>query len=208
MLEFFWLLFSYLFASIPNGYLITKWVTKKDIRQIGRKKLSGSNIIQNVGFWPGILSGAFDVFKGVFAVWGAQLLGLSSTFQAIAGVLAVCGQMWPIFFNFWGGRGGSVCIGVLLMLSPQVAGIFILIWILGGIFSKEYGTPIGLLLGLIAAIILGFYFKREDVIIFSISTLILILIQRVLGEPGSLKTIKDKKVILWRLFLDRDTKER
>lgn len=208
MVEYLWLLFSYLFASIPNGYLITKWVAKKDIRKIGQEKLSGSNIIQNIGFLPGALSGAFDLFKGVVAVFGAQMLVLPPLFQALSGILAVCGQMWPIFFHFWGGRGGSVCIGALFMFSPKIAGVFVLIWILGRVISKDFGAPIGLILGLIAAIILGINSFNEAIVIFSAVALILILIQRVLGKPGSLKQIKDKKIILWRLLLDRDSKKR
>lgn len=206
MIEYFWILFSYLFASIPNGYLITKWIAKKDIRKIGQEKLSGSNIIQNIGFLPGILSGGFDLLKGVVAVFGAQMLYLPFYFQALAGIAALCGQMWPIFFHFWGGRGGAVCIGTLLMLSPLIAGIFIIVWIGGKFISKDYGAPIGLILGLIIAIGLGIYWSQPGVVIFSSIAIVLILIQRVLGKPGSLKTIKDKKIILWRLLFDRDSK--
>lgn len=206
--SYLWLIFSYLFASIPNGYLIVKWTTGKDVRKIGRKKLSGSNIMQNIGFLPGILSGVLDVFKGTLAVWGASYLGLSFTLQALAGIAALCGQMWPIFLKFWGGRGGSVCVGTILTLSPKIAGVGFLIWILSTLISREMGAAIGMNLFLISSIGLGVYFSKIAVVIFSVIAFILVLIQRVLGEPGSLAKIKDKKVILWRLLLDRDTKER
>lgn len=208
MIEYLWILFSYLFASIPNGYLIPKWVANKDIREIGQEKLSGSNIIQNIGFWPGVLSGAFDLFKGVVAVFGAQMLCLSFPLQALAGIAALCGQMWPVFFHFWGGRGGAVCIGALLMFSPLITGIFIVVWIGGKFFSNDYWTPIGLIIGLIISIGLGVYFSQPAVVMFSSMAVVLILIQRVLGKPGSLKTIKDKKIILWRLLFDRDSKKK
>jgi acyl-phosphate glycerol 3-phosphate acyltransferase len=208
MKEFIWLLFSYLFASIPNGFLITKWVSKKDIRKIGAEKLSGSNIMQNIGFLPGLLSGLFDAFKGVLAVRGAQIIGLSMIFQALSGIFALCGQMWPIFFNFWGGRGGSVLIGTLLILSPKTLFISAALWILCKIISWDKGAPIGMFLFLILAIILGFYFKIKSVYIFSSLALLLVLLQRVLGKPGSLWKIKDKKIFLYRFFLDRDTLKR
>jgi len=208
MKEVFWLLFSYLFASIPNGYLITKWMTGKDIRKIGAEKLSGSNIIQNVGVLPGLFSSLFDVLKGVVAVYGAQILGFSATFQALAGICALCGQMWPLFLNFWGGRGGSVLIGSLLILSWQTLFISGALWILFKIISRDKGAPLGMLLFLILATIMGFYFEEESVYLFSIPALFLVLLQRVLGKPGSLFEIKDKKIILYRFFLDRDTLKR
>lgn len=208
MIEYFWLIFTYLFASIPNGYLITKWMKGEDIREIGREKLSGSNIIQNIGFLPGAVSGGFDILKGVFAVWGASYLNLSFTFQALSGILALCGQMWPVFLKFWGGRGGSVCVGTILTLSPKIAGVGILIWILSKLISKEMGAAIGMSLFLISSIALGFYFSEGALMIFSPVAFGLVLLQRVLGKPGSLWKIKEKKIILWRLLLDRDTKER
>jgi len=208
MLIFFWLLFVYLFSSIPNGYLIVKWISGKDIRKIGRQKISGSNIIHNVGKGPGILSGAFDILKGVIATAGAYFLGLPPFYQALAGVLAVCGQMWPVFLKFWGGRGGGTSIGAMLGLNPILALSVVIIWILTKLISKEMGAAIGMINFYIISGIVGFYFKWPEVYIFSFLTLFLVLAQRLLGRPGSIFEIKDKKVFLWRLFLDRDTKKR
>jgi len=205
---FFWLLFSYLFGSIPTAFLVTKWISGKDIRKIGRKKASGSNVIHNVGFLPGILVGGFDIFKGVLAVGGAYFLGLSPVYQALAGILAVCGQMWPIFLKFWGGRGGGTSIGAMITLDLRIGIFLVLMWVVLKVVSKEYGSSIGMLLFYIIGGILGIYFQNQGICIFSFGTLPLILLQRFLGEPGSIKKIKDKKVFIWRLLLDRDTKER
>lgn len=208
--EILFLIFFYLFASLPNAYLISKWIVREDIRKIGREKLSASNVIQNIGFLPGILSGACDVFKGVACVGLAYIFGFSSFFQILSGVIALCGQMWPIFMKFWGGRGGSVVLGVLLFFSVkngrvEIFLIPLIIWITLIFASKEYGSPIGMIIFLILSMIFGFYFNIEEIYLFSIIAVILIFIQRILGKPGSLKNIKDKKVILWRIFFDRDT---
>lgn len=209
LLAILWLLFSYLFASIPNGYLVVKWFTGQDIRKIGRKKISGSNVMHNIGIAPGLLSGGFDILKGLIAVSGAYYLGLSPLFQAISGILAVCGQMWPIFLKFWGGRGGATSIGAMLGLNPFIALPTILFWISLKFISKEMGAPIGMMLFYIICGGVGTYLGHKEVYIFSFVTLFLIFLQRILGEPGSFSKIKNnKKIILYRLFLDRDTKER
>ncbi len=205
--NFLWPIFCYLFSSIPQGYLIPKWVSGKDIRKIDKEKLSGSNVIQNIGILPGVAVGLIDVLKGVLAVFGAQKLGLSLELIAISGILALCGQMWPIFMKFWGGRGGSVCIGSLVILSPEILLISALPWVLLRILWKKYGSSIGMILLIIISAILGFYFKEKAVLMFSSLALFLVYLQRILGKPGSLGKIKDKKIILWRFFLDRDTKE-
>jgi len=208
MTEYLWLFFSYLFASIPTSYLVTKFLTGKDIRRMGRKKLSGSNVFHNIGWLAGFTAGFFDILKGIFAVWGAFKLGFPESIQASAGIFALCGQMWPVFLKFWGGRGGSICLATILMISPKILAIPLFLWILLKIFSREMGASIGMILFLVAIIILGFHFSQDPIIIFAFPALILILLQRLLGKPGSLGKIKDKKIILWRLLLDRDTKER
>jgi len=209
MSELFWLISSYLFSSFPNGYLIPKWFSRVDIRKIDKEKLSGSNIFQNVGIVPGLISSLLDILKGVAAVFGAQYFGFSMTVQALAGICALCGQMWPIFMNFWGGRGGSILLGSLLVLSWQIVIIGVVLAILCKIISREKGTPIAMLLFIILAAILGaWWVKIESVYIFSTVALVLVLIQRLLGKPGTLNKLKDKKVFLYRFFLDRDTRER
>jgi len=205
--NYLWPVFCYLFSSIPQGYLIPKWVSGKDIRKIDKEKLSGSNVIQNIGILPGVVVGLIDVLKGVIAVYGATRLNLSAEFIAISGISALCGQMWPVFMKFWGGRGGSACIGSLVILSPEILLISILPWILLRILWKKYGSSIGMILLIIISAILGFYFEEKAVLIFSSVALFLVYLQRILGKPGSLWKIKDKKIILWRFLLDRDTKE-
>ena len=203
----YWITFSYLFGSVPNGYLITKIVSGKDIRKIGKKKLSSSNIMKNVGYLPGILSALIDIFKGTVAVYGAQVLGFSAQIQATAAILALSGQMWPVFMKFWGGRGGATCIGAFLAFSFKISLISLFVWIVFKFVFKKIGAAIGMFVFLILAGILGAYYNQEGVVLFSVTGTVLVLIQRVLGEPGSLGKIKDKKIILWRFFLDRDTKE-
>lgn len=205
---FLWFIFSYIFGSIPAGYILVKIIAKKDIRNIGRKKVSASNIIHNIGWAPGIFAGAFDIFKGVFAVGGAWYLGFSPVIQALAGVFAVCGQMWPLFLKFWGGRGGGTSIGAICTLNFGI-GIFLVgFWLLCKLISKEYGSSIGMMLAYVLGAGIGFYLKYSEVYTFCLLCLPVMLLQRLLGEPGSITKIKNKKTIIWRLLLDRDTKER
>lgn len=59
-----WPLFVYLFLSISNGYLITKWFSGKDIRKISREKISSSNIMHNIGMGLRAYFRVFLIFKG------------------------------------------------------------------------------------------------------------------------------------------------
>ena len=70
------------------------------------------------------------------------------------------------------------------------------------------GAAIGMMFFYIILGLVGTYLNLPEVYIFSFIIFPLILLQRLLGKPGSLFKLKNKKSILWRLLLDRDTKER
>ena len=47
----------------------------------------------------------FDVLKGMLPVWGAWALGLTPFWLGLVAIAACVGHIWPVFFNFRGGKG-------------------------------------------------------------------------------------------------------
>jgi len=202
MKEIIWAIFCYLLGSFPQGYFVAK---KKgvDILKVGWQKTSGTNVMKNVGFFEGMLVALVDVVKGVISVLGAQMMNFSYEAQALCGIFCVLGQMWPIFLKFRGGRGGGVSIGVMLFLNLKITLVAFLFWIITkNILGKYDGAP-GMLVFFGMAITLSemggaFHYFVSYVLPF-------ILLQRILGPWGSLRKIKDKRILLFRLIFDRDS---
>ena len=65
----------------------------------------------------GILGIALDVLKGVAPVLAGFLLGFPLPVNALGGMAALCGQMWPVFRRFDGERGNTVSVGINFTLS-------------------------------------------------------------------------------------------
>ena len=70
-----------------------------------------------VGRGWGILGFMLDVLKGVAPVLAGFLLGFPIGINALAGLAALCGQMWPVFRKFDGERGNTVSVGITFTLS-------------------------------------------------------------------------------------------
>jgi len=70
----------------------------------------------DVGRGWGILGFMLDVLKGVAPVLAGFLLGFPVGINALAGLAALCGQMWPVFRRFDGERGNTVSVGITFTL--------------------------------------------------------------------------------------------
>jgi glycerol-3-phosphate acyltransferase PlsY len=65
----------------------------------------------------GMLGFLLDILKGVVPVLAGFLLGFPLAVNALAGLAALCGQMWPVFRRFDGERGNTVSVGINFTLS-------------------------------------------------------------------------------------------
>jgi len=197
------LVVAYLLGSIPFGYLITKYTTKKNLMEIGWKKNSGSNVFKNVGLWQGIFTFVFDVAKGFLAVYLARYLGFSELFQVFCGVLAIAGHNWSIFLGFKGGRGLAALIGALLVISPLVLIISLIPCI---IFTIIWTASIGTLLAFLAGIIFSFSFKGYEMAGWlMLISLIPVLIKRLSPIKDLQNNPNYKELLENRLIFDQDT---
>ncbi|KXS50051.1 MAG: glycerol-3-phosphate acyltransferase PlsY [Halanaerobium sp. 4-GBenrich] len=125
------ILISYLIGSIPSGFLLTKYVMKKDVRQYGSGNIGATNVARVMGLKSGILVAVFDILKGYLGVMvGQAILGdnLSTAILFVA-IAAIAGHDWSIFLGFSGGKGVATTFGVILRLYPLAFLIYALIWL-------------------------------------------------------------------------------
>lgn len=132
---------SYLLGSISGAVILSKKMKGGDIRSSGSGNAGATNMLRVYGKKAGVITLLCDVLKGVAAV----LLGIAADYivhiilsadgvryswfevnvlignlRYIAGVFAVIGHIFPIFFGFKGGKGVATSLGVMLMLNPVV----------------------------------------------------------------------------------------
>ncbi|RKD26037.1 acyl-phosphate glycerol 3-phosphate acyltransferase [Ammoniphilus oxalaticus] len=117
-------LIGYLLGSISFSFIIAKRVAGIDIRQHGSGNAGATNTLRVLGKGAGILVLLLDALKGIVAVGLASLIADgNATAVALAGLAAILGHNWPVFFGFRGGKGVATTVGVIASLS-----FFVFIW--------------------------------------------------------------------------------
>ena len=127
-------LVSYLYGSIPFGYLFTKILLKKDIRNVGSGNIGATNVLRTGNKLLGYLTLVLDIAKAVVPVVFIKLNYPDLVY--ISAPCAFLGHLFPIWLKFKGGKGVATLVGILLSINIYYAIVFGTVWILTFVISK------------------------------------------------------------------------
>jgi glycerol-3-phosphate acyltransferase PlsY len=109
---------AYLLGSISFAVLLVRATTGKDIRAEGSGNAGATNVLRAHGKKLALLVALADVAKGAAAVLLMRLVTADPLWGALAGVAAVLGHVFPIFYAFRGGKGVATAVGAFVVLTP------------------------------------------------------------------------------------------
>ena len=125
---------SYLMGSIPFGFLLTKLILKKDIRDIGSGNIGATNVLRTGNKFIGYTTLILDIIKAIIPVIYIKINYPDYIF--IASLCAFLGHVFPLWLKFRGGKGVATYLGILFSLNIIYGLIFISVWILTFLISK------------------------------------------------------------------------
>lgn len=136
---------AYLLGSISFAVVFSKAFMKKDIRELGSGNAGTTNVMRTGGFKLGALTFLCDVLKGFvacligklvfanvfandeqWAVYGAFLCGLA----------CMLGHVFPIFFQFKGGKGIATSVGIFAVCCWPAIIIGLAVFALGVLLTR------------------------------------------------------------------------
>lgn len=160
------MILAYAIGSISNAILISKFLKKEDIRTKGSGNAGATNSLRSYGIKIGLIVFALDILKPIVAIliaWGINKHTTEQAYLPIIGFAAIVGHIYPIFFNFKGGKGAASALGFIIATQ----------WILA-------------IIGFIVFMLI--VFKTKKVSLGSILTPVILLIIFIgLGASGSLQ---------------------
>lgn len=121
---------AYILGSVSSAVLVCRLFSIGDPRQQGSGNPGATNVFRIGGKVPALLVLIFDILKGTLPVWISYNLGLQPVYLAFVAVFACLGHMFPLFFNFKGGKAVATALGATLPLGVDLAAMLIATWFL------------------------------------------------------------------------------
>lgn len=168
------MLASYLFGSIPFGFLIGK-MKGIDIRKVGSCNIGATNVTRSVGKWYGKLCFFLDLFKGFLPVFVAKYLfkddGAYLEFMPlVAGACSITGHMFSVYLKFTGGKGVATGSGIILGLAPITFAAVMISWIVIFLVSRYVSLASIIVSGLL--IVYAIIFRLTNIEYISLYSII------------------------------------
>jgi glycerol-3-phosphate acyltransferase PlsY len=181
MLIVFTMLFAYLLGAVSSAIIVCKIFRLPDPRTQGSHNPGATNVLRLGGKKLAVLTLLGDLLKGVIAVSIARIL-IPPEWWGWVGLCVVVGHIYPLFFQFKGGKGVATGAGVLLALSWPLGLAVIMTWIIVVLISRY--SSLAAIAALVAVPVYGFWLAK-----FALLSLCLICVLILLRHQDNIKRL-------------------
>lgn len=210
---------SYLLGSINSAIIISKIMYRDDVRRHGSGNAGMTNMLRTYGKGAAGLTLLGDMLKTALSVLVAALIfgfgykgGISvggggiPGFCYIAGLFAVLGHIFPIYYGFKGGKGVLVTSTMALILSPIPFLILFALFVII-VAASKYVSLGSVTVAVLYPVVLHAYFSMHGAFmpgLMALSSILLAIIivwchranlERISNRTESKISFKKKKVV-------------
>jgi acyl phosphate:glycerol-3-phosphate acyltransferase len=148
---------AYLVGSLSFAVIVSRVMGLNDPRTFGSKNPGATNVLRSGSRVAAIATLLLDALKGWLPValvqWFGAPYGLEEGTQAMVGLAAFVGHLYPVFFRFAGGKGVATALGVVIATSGWLGLATGLTWAIIAFFSRYVS-----LASVVAAVFVPVYF--------------------------------------------------
>ncbi len=152
---------AYLLGSLSFAVIVSRCMGLKDPRSYGSNNPGATNVLRSGSKLAAVATLLLDGLKGwlpvVLVKWFGHDYGLDEGTVAAVGLAAFIGHLYPVFFQFKGGKGVATAAGVLLGVDGLLGLATLATWIIIAFFSR-YSS----LAALAAAVFAPLYYLLGD----------------------------------------------
>ncbi|WP_251359059.1 glycerol-3-phosphate 1-O-acyltransferase PlsY [Kangiella sp. TOML190] len=168
------LILAYLTGSISSAVIVCRIMNLPDPRDFGSHNPGATNVLRLGGKKAAIFTLIGDILKAVIPILIGYALALHNRNLGWVGFMAFIGHLYPLYFNFKGGKGMATYFGVLVALSPALLFYGLATWLLTAFFTRY--SSLASIMTSVAVSAFGFYIDKKY--FFPLFAMSLILIWR------------------------------
>ncbi len=119
----------YLIGSISSSILIARLLNLPDPRGLGSGNPGATNMLRTGSKKAAVFTLVGDLLKSLIPLLIARYFGFELFALCLMGLAAIIGHMFPIYYQFRGGKGVATTVGVLLAINWHLALSWGVIWL-------------------------------------------------------------------------------
>ena len=154
-------LLAYLLGSLSFAVIVSRLMGLRDPRSYGSHNPGATNVLRSGNKFAAVVTLLLDGLKGwlpvVLVRWFGHGYGLEDGTIAAVGLAAFLGHLYPVFFQFKGGKGVATAAGVLFGVDWLLGLTALATWVIIAFFSR-YSS----LAALAAAVFAPLYYLFGD----------------------------------------------
>ena len=139
VIAYFMILGAYLLGSVSSAVIFCRLAGLPDPREHGSHNPGATNVLRIGGKLSALGVLLCDILKGLLPVMLAFYLQLTPSEIGFIALAACLGHIFPLFFQFKGGKGVATAFGAIAPLgytiSALTVGTWLLVFLIGGYSS-------------------------------------------------------------------------
>lgn len=137
MVNTIYIILAYFIGSISFGILLSKIFKIQDPRSFGSKNPGATNVMRSGKKFVALLTLLGDMLKGTLVVLIAKYyLNFNDDQVLLIAAVVFIGHLFPVYYQFKGGKGVATALGVLLAIDSNIAILVLLIWLIVFLVSR------------------------------------------------------------------------
>lgn len=158
---------AYLLGSVNGAIIVSRLIFRDDVRRHGSGNAGTTNMLRTYGKTAALLTLLVDLLKTALAIlfaglfFGFNYVGGISTgdgFCYVAGLFAVIGHVYPVYYKFKGGKGVLATATMALILTP-VPFLLLLLVFIGIVAASKYVSLGSVSVAVLYPVLVNAYFK-------------------------------------------------
>jgi glycerol-3-phosphate acyltransferase PlsY len=167
---------AYMLGSVSSAILICRAFSYPDPRTQGSNNPGATNVLRVANKVAAAAVLVFDILKGAIPTYLAYLANLPEFAIGLVALSACLGHMYPVFFQFKGGKAVATALGVMLPMGWYLALGLISTWIL--VFKLSKYSSLAAIVTVSLAPIYTYFLKPEFTLAVSMLSVLIVLKHR------------------------------